>query len=596
MQRFLRWAGAGVIAVGIAAAFFVEPSPLFAGWAIKNGEWAKVSDAPHEIEFLFGSDAKFNEVKATFSLDKSAYAPGEDILVRGSLVNVGIPQAIIMPRAVAVFDPLAQGSAKGWSGDPLLVGIVAGTLKGNKVELIMRDESAFLEPNKPLQASGMLKAPAAPGTYVIGIMANVARALTYSSQGVAFGFGKLEFTVGPVATPPNLKLNPACDANINASYHRYNQLTWGAVSGASAYKVYSQRYNETPDKIADSWKLIATVADAASTRAPVGKQPSGTGPFTTFYDNGLGHGGPFPAIGANYSYKVTAVVGGQESAASNVVSQDGGADACPAVPPPPPPTLSAALTATPSSGNAPLSGVVLRASAGGTAAGSVNYTFYCNRNDGGTNVAAGHTHKQDGVTASSYSAPADTCNSVYKTPGTYTAKVVVERGALASENRVTVTVASPPPPPPPPVSKPKVNFYISATGNCDAKAKEAEIQKGAKATLCWKAEAASVSASAVNPIGTYCGVWDNKKVYIDRLWKQEGGMSYYVGTSGAAADTMSCVGVWDNAKQTWTQSRLCKYADQRECAASALGGTAYTGTFPACPVGTHPAGDGCASD
>lgn len=73
-------------------------------------------------------------------------------------------------------------------------------------------------------------------------------------------------------------------------------------------------------------------------------------------------------------------------------------------------------------------------------------------------------------------------------------------------------------------------------------------------------------------------------------------MSYYVGTSGAAADTMSCVGVWDNAKQTWTQSRLCKYADQRECAASALGGTAYTGTFPACPVGTHPAGDGCASD
>ena len=35
--------------------------------------------------------------------------------------------------------------------------------------------------------------------------------------------------------------------------------------------------------------------------------------------------------------------------------------------------------------------------------------------------------------------------------------------------------------------KPKVDFYISATGTCGTKAKEAEILKGTSATLCWKA-------------------------------------------------------------------------------------------------------------
>ncbi|MCR4328047.1 MAG: hypothetical protein NUV53_00840 [Patescibacteria group bacterium] len=43
----------------------------------------------------------------------------------------------------------------------------------------------------------------------------------------------------------------------------------------------------------------------------------------------------------------------------------------------------------------------------------------------------------------------------------------------------------------PPSSKahtPKVDFYISATGSCDSKAKTAEIQKGATAKLCWDAK------------------------------------------------------------------------------------------------------------
>jgi hypothetical protein len=183
-------------------------------------------------------------------------------------------------------------------------------------------------------------------------------------------------------------------------------------------------------------------------------------------------------------------------------------------------------------------------------------------------------------------------------------------------NTVTVTASAaceekaPPLPTftPPPVTgaKPKVNFSISAnpptrspqagsTGSPQAgTAKEADILKGEKAFLAWRAVA--------DPIGSYCGTWDNKDVYLSRLWKQEGTVSYYVGTSGAAADTMSCVGVWDNAGLAWVQSKLCKYADQRECTASVLGGALYSGTFPACPVGWRPGGtgpkrgDGCVQD
>lgn len=224
-------------------------------------------------------------------------------------------------------------------------------------------------------AAVFLVAAAVAAAFVVGVR---------QSEAQTPGAPRADFSV---ASPSNLRNILVCGKNANVPYHQYNQLTWGAVAGATGYKVYSEQYLETPDKVKDPWKLIATVTDAASTKAPVGKQPSGAGPFTTFYDNGLGHGGPFPAIGANYSYKVTAVVGGQESPVSNVVSQEGGADACPAgeKPPPPLPTFT-----------------------------------------------------------------------------------------------------------PPPITgpKPKVELYISATGNCNAKAKEAEIVKGTKATLCWKATAA----------------------------------------------------------------------------------------------------------
>ena len=103
-------------------------------------------------------------------------------------------------------------------------------------------------------------------------------------------------------------------------------------------------------------------------------------------------------------------------------------------------TLSVSLTVTPSSGNAPLIGAVLRATVAGTATGTINYTFYCNRSDSGTNVTSPNSHKLDGTNTNPYSAPSTTCDSVYNSLGSYTAKVIAERGSLAAESRVVVTV------------------------------------------------------------------------------------------------------------------------------------------------------------
>jgi len=103
------------------------------------------------------------------------------------------------------------------------------------------------------------------------------------------------------------------------------------------------------------------------------------------------------------------------------------------------PTLNATLNANPSSGTAPLNGVDLTAGASGTASGTVNYTFYCNRSDAGTNITSGYVHKKDGTNQNPYTAN-NVCS--YASPGIYTAKVIIERGGLAAERRTTITVNS----------------------------------------------------------------------------------------------------------------------------------------------------------
>ena len=115
------------------------------------------------------------------------------------------------------------------------------------------------------------------------------------------------------------------------------------------------------------------------------------------------------------------------------------------------PTLNVAPSVNPSSGPAPLTST-LTASVSGTATGTINYTFWWNCNYGGTSVStaisqcgdpdgtAGNANgnKYDGITAN----PKSSIPHIYSSAGTYTAKVIAERGPLAKEDRETITVTS----------------------------------------------------------------------------------------------------------------------------------------------------------
>jgi len=129
-------------------------------------------------------------------------------------------------------------------------------------------------------------------------------------------------------------------------------------------------------------------------------------------------------------------------------------------PPPTPtpmPTLSVSLTANPSSGTAPLNGIDLTAYVGGTATGPINYTFYCNRSDLGTNITPDYCQKLDGTNLNPYTA-VGCCD--YSTAGTYTAKVIVEKGAATPVTAsLTISVAPAPTPTPTP-SYSKVYYQI----------------------------------------------------------------------------------------------------------------------------------------
>jgi pimeloyl-ACP methyl ester carboxylesterase len=124
---------------------------------------------------------------------------------------------------------------------------------------------------------------------------------------------------------------------------------------------------------------------------------------------------------------------------------------------PPPQTLQAALTATPASAVAP-SQTTLTATASGTAAGAINYTFWWNCADTGTNVAnemlvcgtvptpiATNTcaSNANGIKCNGVTADPEIAGNLYASPGTYTAKVIVERGNTSAQAQATVTVTSP---------------------------------------------------------------------------------------------------------------------------------------------------------
>ena len=109
------------------------------------------------------------------------------------------------------------------------------------------------------------------------------------------------------------------------------------------------------------------------------------------------------------------------------------------------PTLFVAFSADKTSGSSPLTGVTFTATVSGSAIGTINYTFYCNRNDSGTNITTPYSYKIDGTNINPLTL-ANTCDSVYTAPGTYYAKMIVERdSATPVEARITIVVTNNPP-------------------------------------------------------------------------------------------------------------------------------------------------------
>lgn len=102
-----------------------------------------------------------------------------------------------------------------------------------------------------------------------------------------------------------------------------------------------------------------------------------------------------------------------------------------------PRTLFVKVRENTSRGTVSLNGIKITATVSGSAQGTINYTFYCDRADSGTNITSGWDAKFDGV-----SVVRKTATCVYTNPGTYTAKVIAERGIFQTEARTTVVMNS----------------------------------------------------------------------------------------------------------------------------------------------------------
>ncbi len=129
-----------------------------------------------------------------------------------------------------------------------------------------------------------------------------------------------------------------------------------------------------------------------------------------------------------------------------------------------PPALTVDLTASPSSGPNPLN-TTLSASVTGAATGTINYSFWWNCTNSGTDVnnangqcgtlttpaagscveTAGVGYKCNGVNTNPQSAPQPPATHTYTS--TSTAKVIVERGSSSAEDRQVITITSLTPPP-----------------------------------------------------------------------------------------------------------------------------------------------------
>jgi hypothetical protein len=104
------------------------------------------------------------------------------------------------------------------------------------------------------------------------------------------------------------------------------------------------------------------------------------------------------------------------------------------------PTLSVSLSADPTKGNIPLNGVDLIADVRGAAGGSINYIFYCDRDDNGTDITPSWDAKYEDSSENPKKAVA-VCD--YALGGNYTAKVIVERGSLSAQDKIVINAVDP---------------------------------------------------------------------------------------------------------------------------------------------------------
>ncbi|MFQ5603972.1 MAG: cupredoxin domain-containing protein [bacterium] len=160
-----------------------------------------------------------------------------------------------------------------------------------------------------------------------------------------------------------------------------------------------------------------------------------------------------------------------------------------------PPTLSVTLTAVPVTGQAPLEGVDLTASLSGSARGPVTFHFDCN-NDGIFEKEV--TEDSDHYTAE------DVCG--YTDPGTYTAKVMVERAEVTATADITLTVAAAT------ESTPSTgdSVIISMLDNVFSP-RDATVKPGA--TVIWKNDGARPHTATSDD-----GLWDSGNVDSGQSW------------------------------------------------------------------------------
>ena len=114
-------------------------------------------------------------------------------------------------------------------------------------------------------------------------------------------------------------------------------------------------------------------------------------------------------------------------------------------------SFSVALYANPTTLSGPGSAMLTAVASRQNISGNINYTFYCNRSDTGTNITSGYIAKFDNRSELTQSA-----SCFYNNVGVYTAKVIAESGAKVAQDQATIVVNSPPAAP----GKPAVDIKV----------------------------------------------------------------------------------------------------------------------------------------